>query len=54
MEEKPTPTPKKLRAQAERAIWLATGLIDEAAKAALLVYAQELLHQAAQIEADPN
>ena len=50
MGEKPTPTPKALRDQAQHAIRLAHGITDEQARTALFAFAQELVQKAAQIE----
>lgn len=51
MAENPAPTPQELRDKAAQATRLADSTMDAQAKANLLAYAQELLAQAAQLDA---
>jgi hypothetical protein len=47
----PAPTPQELREKAQQATRLASGITDEQAKTALLIYAQEMLDKALGLEA---
>ena len=51
MGEELAPTPQALRNQAQHAIRLADGIIDERAITALQAFAQELFQKAAELEA---